>query len=122
MFATLHTNGHLNTMGLPVVDFTHIEQTAINAARTLKNVALFVAAPFIGLLYAVALPVVGMVMLIMAAARAIATLPVAAVKKATLLVTAPFIGLAFAVALPFVGTVLIAKIGYQAHRTPVIAA
>ena len=63
MSATLHTNGHLHTMGLPVVDFSHIEQAAISAARTLKNVALFAAAPFIGLAYAVALPFVGIALI-----------------------------------------------------------
>jgi hypothetical protein len=120
MSATLHTNGHLHTMGLPVVDFTHIEQAAINAARTLKNVALFAAAPFIGLLYAMALPIVGLVMLVMAASRAFAKSPAkAAVKSAAKLAAAPFIGLAFAVALPFVGIAMLARIGYQAYRAPV---
>jgi hypothetical protein len=123
MSATLHANGHLHTMGLPVVDFTRIEQAAITAARTLKNVALFVAAPFIGLLYALAMPVVGLVMLAMAASRAFAKSPAkAAVKHVAVLAAAPFIGLAFAVALPFVGMAVIAKIGYQAYRAPVQAA
>ena len=63
MSATLHTNANLHTMGLPVVDFAHIEQAAIAAARTLKNVALFAAAPFIGLAYAVALPFVGVALI-----------------------------------------------------------
>jgi len=113
MSATLHTNGHLNTMGLPVVDFTHIEQ----AARILTNVALFAAAPFIGLIYAMALPFVGLVMLATIAARAVAkTSALAALKNVGLLVAAPFIGLAYAVAMPFVGIALIAKTGYQAYR------
>ena len=33
MSATLHTNGHLNTMGLPVVEYAHIEQAAMTAAQ-----------------------------------------------------------------------------------------
>jgi hypothetical protein len=117
MSATLHTNAHLNTMGLPVVDFAHIEQAAIQAARVLKNVALFAVAPFIGLLYAMALPLVGLVMLVTIAARAVAkTNALATLKNVVLLAAAPFIGLAYAVALPFVGIALIARTGYQAYR------
>ena len=93
MSATLHTNGHLNTMGLPVVDFKHIEQAAVQAARNLKNVALFAAAPFIGLVYAMALPFVGLVMLALVASRAFTKSPAkAAVKNVVLLAAAPFIG------------------------------
>jgi hypothetical protein len=117
MSATLHTNGHLNTMGLPVVDFAHIEQAAITAARTLKNVALFAAAPFIGLVYAMALPLVGLVMLAAIAARAVAkTNALATLKNVGLLLAAPFVGLAYAVALPFVGIALIGKTGYEAYK------
>jgi hypothetical protein len=47
--------------------FAHIEQAALTAARTLRNMALFVAAPFIGLAYAVALPFVGLTMLALVA-------------------------------------------------------
>ena len=117
MSATLHTNANLHTMGLPVVDFAHIEQAAIQAARVLKNVALFVAAPFIGLVYAMALPLVGLVMLTTIAARAIAkTNALATLKNVGLLAATPFIGLAYAVALPIVGIALIVKTGYQAYR------
>ncbi len=120
MSATLHTNGHLNTMGLPVVDFKHIEQAVVQAARNLKNVALFAAAPFIGLVYAMALPFVGLVMLALVASRAFTKSPAkAAVKNVVLLAAAPFIGLAYAVAMPLVGIAMIAKVGYQAYRTPV---
>ncbi len=41
------------------------------AESRLKNIALFLAAPFIGLIYAVLLPFVGMGMLVWAAARAL---------------------------------------------------
>jgi hypothetical protein len=45
---------------------------AIQAPREsrIKNIALFVAAPFIGLVYAVTLPLVGVVMLVRVAAQA----------------------------------------------------
>ncbi len=115
MSATLHTNANLHTMGLPVVDFARIEQAAITAARTLKNVALFAAAPFIGLVYAMAL--VGLVMLATIAARAVAkTNALATLKNVGLLAAAPFIGLAYAVALPFVGVALIGKTGFEAYK------
>ena len=119
MTATLHSAAHFNTIGLPVVDFKHIEQAALQTARTLKNIALFAAAPFIGLVYAMALPLVGLVMLAMMAARAFAGSPAkAVVKNVLLLAAAPFVGLAYAVALPFVGIAMIIKIGYQAYRAP----
>lgn len=119
MSATLHANGHLHTMGLPV-DFSHIEQAAQAASRHLLNVALFVAAPVIGLVYAMALPFVGLVMLAMLAARAFASSPArAAVKNVILFVAAPFIGLVYAVALPLVGIAMIARIAYQAYRAPI---
>lgn len=121
MTATLHTTGHPHALGLPAVDFTHVQAAAIAAARTLRNIALFVAAPFIGLIYAVALPIVGFAMLVWIGARAIATAPATravliTARNVALLVAAPFIGLVYAVALPFVGIVMIGHIAYQAYR------
>ena len=116
MAATLHTAAYT----LPAVDFTHIEAAA---ARTLKNVALFAAAPFIGLLYAVALPFVGLAMLAWIGGRALVRTPAAlrALRNVALFVAAPFIGLVYALALPFAGIALIAKAGYDAYRAPVAA-
>ena len=127
MTATLHTAGHLNTFGLPAVDFTHIEAAAVAAARTLRNVALFAAAPFIGLVYAVALPLVGLAMLAWMGGRAIARAPATrtgliAARNVALFVASPLIGLVYAVALPFVGMVMIARIAYQAYRAPALVA
>jgi hypothetical protein len=127
MTATLHTAGHHNTFGLPAVDFAHLEAAAVQAARTLRNVALFAAAPFIGLVYAVALPIVGLAMLLWMGGRAIAQAPAtytafAAIRNVALFVTAPLIGLVYAVALPLVGLVMIARIAYQAYRTPALVA
>jgi hypothetical protein len=127
MTATLHTAGHLNTFGLPAVDFTHIEAAAIAAARTLRNVALFAAAPLIGLVYAVALPLVGLAMLVWMSGRAIAKAPatytaLVAAGNVALFAAAPLIGLVYAVALPLTGMVMIARIAYQAYRTPALVA
>ena len=82
-----------------------------------KNVALFLAAPFIGLAYVVALPFVGAAVLARMAFGAIFKREgrfVRFVKNAALFIGAPFIGLAYAVALPFVGLGLLARQGYRA--------
>ena len=75
----------------------------------LKNVALFLAAPFIGLLYALALPIVGAAALAWMAVRAIGKN--AAAMRVINFVAAPFIGLAFVIALPFAGTLMLGWYG-----------
>jgi len=78
----------------------------------LKKVALFLAAPFIGLLYAVLLPFVGL--------GALAYMGIKALKKnatamkVVTLIAAPFLGLAFIITLPFVGTAMLAWFGVRA--------
>ena len=126
MTATLHTAGH---MGLPVVDFAELvpTQAIAAAAHTLKNVALFAVAPFIGLAYAVTLPFVGLAMLAWIGMRALVKAPVAykaliAARNVALFVAAPLIGLVYAVTLPFVGLALMARVAYQAYRAPVLVA
>jgi CheY-like chemotaxis protein len=88
----------------------------------LKNIALFIAAPFIGLAYAVLLPLVGTAMLAWIAGKAI--VEIAMVRKAlnvlknvALFIAAPFIGLAYAVMFPFVGAAMLAWIGVKALMT-----
>jgi CheY-like chemotaxis protein len=89
-------------------------------AAVLKNIALFVAAPFIGLAYLIALPVVGLAFLAVMATRAAAAKFAAvrmvgrALRTAGMLIAAPFIGLAFVVAFPFVGLAMLAWMGGQA--------
>ena len=127
MTATLHTTGHFNTFGLPAVNFEHIEAAAATVARNLRNVALFAAAPFIGLVYATALPFVGLAMLAWIGGRAIARAPAThaaliTARNVALFVAAPLIGLVYAVALPVVGMVMMARIGYQAYRAPALVA
>ena len=85
----------------------------------LKNVALLMAAPFIGLAYAVLFPFVGMVLLAKFGFQALMKYAVARktlnfLKNVILFAAAPFIGLVYAVMLPLVGIGLIAKIGYEA--------
>ena len=81
---------------------------AVATGSNFKNIALFLAAPFIGLAYAVFLPVVGLAMLTWFGAKALLQSDAAKraptyLKNVALLLAAPFIGLAYAVALPFVG-------------------
>ena len=81
---------------------------APQASSSFRNIALLLAAPFIGLAYAVMLPVVGIAMLAWIGGKALLQSQAAKkaptfVKNVALLLAAPFIGLAYAVALPFVG-------------------
>ena len=115
---TLRATGHTT----PVIGsiLPSVEASAA-LGKGIKNIALFVAAPFIGLVYAMALPFVGLGMLAWFAAKAIAQAPatplvLASMKNVALLVAAPFIGLVYAVLLPFVGIAMIAKTGYDAYR------
>jgi CheY-like chemotaxis protein len=100
---------------------------AKNTARFVKNVALFLAAPFVGLAYILTFPIVGLGMLAWTAiqaqkkkAEAAATLQPAApakpsaLKTAAMMIAAPFIGLAFVVAGPIVGLGLLLWFGFQA--------
>ncbi len=85
----------------------------------LKNIALFFAAPFIGLAYIVALPFVGLGFLALKAARAAARTEAAkavgpALKTGGMLIAAPFIGLACVVFFPFVGLAMLAGMGGRA--------
>ncbi|TSA12865.1 MAG: hypothetical protein D4R79_06725 [Comamonadaceae bacterium] len=85
---------------------------AVANENTAKNVALFLAAPFIGLVYAVLLPFVGMAMLLVTGTKALVAAGALAyagrlVKNVALLVAAPFIGLVYAVTFPFVGIAML---------------
>ena len=107
-----------------------IPQETIDAVkeegRRAANVGLFLMAPFIGLLYAMALPFVGMGMLAMIGARAyiktdgwaktqaLALTVALKVKGIALFIAAPFIGLAYAVALPFLGFGMLLWVGRKA--------
>lgn len=91
-----------------------------NAARFAKNVALFFAAPFIGLAYAVAFPFIGIGMMAWMGMRALAKKYSAvrntgiAVKNVAMFVAAPLIGLAYVIVLPFIGLGVMAWIGAKA--------
>jgi CheY-like chemotaxis protein len=105
----------------PTVASVPIEAAAAEAAAEtvttlggrIKDVALFLAAPFIGLLYAVFMPFVGIGMAAWFGLKALGKY--AAMRRAgevaldvAKFVAAPFIGLAYAVFMPFVGIAMLA--------------
>jgi len=84
-----------------------------------KSLSLAVVAPFIGLAYALLLPLVGLVTLAWlgmqalaanASVRKVATY----LKNVVLFLAAPFIGLAYALALPMVGVGMLVWVAWQA--------
>ena len=89
------------------------------AGSTVKNIALFFAAPFIGLAYIVALPFVGLgllaVLTVRAAAKFAAVRALALVlKHIAMLIAAPFIGLAYVVLFPVLALAMLAWMGGRA--------
>lgn len=81
-------------------------------AVTLKNIALFFAAPFIGLAYIVALPFVGLGVFAMLAGRAAAKIEVVkttglVLKNVGMVFAAPLLGLIYVTLFPFIGFALL---------------
>jgi len=107
---------------------TTVETGAPNSTvRFIKNIALFFAAPFVGLAYILAFPIVGLGMLAWTAIQAqkkkseeTAKLPTAApanpsaLKTVALMLAAPFIGLAYVIVGPILGLGLLLWFGLQA--------
>ncbi len=96
-------------------------EVAVRESRV-KNVALFLAAPFIGLVYAVFMPIVGLGVLLWMAGRELATPPQRArvlggLKVMAKLVAAPFIGLAFVVFGPFIALGTLLWVGLFGRKT-----
>jgi CheY-like chemotaxis protein len=88
-----------------------IESPLVQVQNTnfLLNIALFLAAPFIGLLYALALPFVGMGLLASIAFKA--AMKNDRIRFAGTMIAAPFIGLAFAVVMPIAGLITLCYMG-----------
>jgi hypothetical protein len=85
----------------------------------LKNIALFFAAPFIGLAYIIALPFVGFGYLAVLAARAAARYPAVraagvVAKSVGMFAAAPVIGLAYFVLFPVIGLGALLWVGGRA--------
>ena len=96
---------------LPVAAETPMAEAA-GVGSVLKNIALFFAAPFIGLAYIIAFPFVGFGMLAVFAARAAAkngafkALAVT-LKHVAMVMAAPIFGLVYIVLFPFIGLALL---------------
>jgi CheY-like chemotaxis protein len=85
----------------------------------LKNIALFVAAPFIGLAYIIAFPFVGLGFMAVLAWRAgsknaTATAVAKTLKHAVMIAAAPIFGLAYMILFPFIGLALLLWMGGKA--------
>jgi CheY-like chemotaxis protein len=85
-------------------------------ASRLKDIALFFAAPFIGLAYAIFMPIVGLGVLAWMAGKELGKRVRAGGAVATIakMVALPFVGLAYVIVLPFAG---IATLAWIAGRT-----
>ena len=101
------------------------EVRARSLVRIVKNVALFFAAPFVGLAYILAFPIVGLGMLAWTAIQAqqkksaeAANLQVVAessvLKSTAVFLAAPFIGLVYIIVGPIVGLGVLLWFGLQA--------
>ena len=100
---------------------------AKNVVRFVKNVALFFAAPFVGLAYILAFPIVGLGMLAWMAIQAQkkksdeaaklqqpAPTQSSALKSTAVFLAAPFIGLVYIILGPIVGLGMLLWFGFQA--------
>ena len=119
---TLTANVMVGNLG-PTVE--RIAARGRRAYPAVWNAALAVAAPFIGLVYVIAFPLVGLAILAWIGARALArrARPLARfAKNVALFIAAPFVGLAYAVAFHFVGMGILVWRGARAivkqHETP----
>ena len=106
-----------------------------SAARILKNIAMFVAAPFLGLAGIILFPIIGLAMLAWIGAKAWRQRTPAAeseagpvrsvarfVKHIALFFAAPFVALAYIALFPIIGLGLLAWTGGQAWRQRRVAA
>ena len=85
---------------------------ATASATKAKNIALFLASPFIGLAYVAAMPFVAAGMLAYFAGKAVfAKFPL--VKHVSMMIAAPFIGLAMILVAPIVGA---GALGYYGSK------
>jgi hypothetical protein len=91
-------------------------EAAATAPSLVKNMALFLVSPFVGLAYALLLPFVGVAMLAWMVCRALYERPVfrRAVRWcgfAAKVAAAPLVGLAYLVLFPFVGAAMLIWVG-----------
>jgi hypothetical protein len=122
---TLPGNGYAITMINAVNDET-IHEAPKTERSMVKTIGMFLAAPFIGLAYVIALPIIGIYHLAKLALEAYAKrVPATSgkmkndmvmVKNIGLFFAAPFVALGYVIALPFVGFFMITRLAIEAHR------
>ena len=122
---TLPGEGYGITLVNAVNDET-IHASAKTERTMVKTIGMLLAAPFIGLAYVIALPIIGIYQLAKLALEAYAKRDPAIngkLKKAMVMVkniglffAAPFVALGYVIALPFVGFFMISKLAMEAHR------
>ena len=78
-----------------------ITQEVVAPRQVMKNLAMLCSAPFIGLIYAFAMPLVGIGALSWIGAKKLFAIP--QVKAVGMTLAAPFVGLAYVVSMPFIG-------------------
>jgi len=104
---------------VPVTPAPAPEAKPATVVTFVKNVALFIAAPFVGLAYLIAFPFIGLGMLAWMGGRelmkyrAVRKIAVG-VKNVGLFAAAPLIGLVYIIALPFIGLAMLAWMGAKA--------
>ncbi|MDP3192997.1 response regulator [Rhodoferax sp.] len=104
----LHQPALASVMTAPAAEVEAVQVELIETRHPYKNAALLLAAPFIGLAYAVLLPLVGIAMLGWMAIQSLATpARLQRAKSIALFLVAPFVGLAYAVLLPLVGVAML---------------
>jgi hypothetical protein len=81
------------------------EAEAVAEAGMIKNIALLMIAPFIGLAYAIAMPFVAIGVLAWLVGKELAQMKIAK------LAAAPFAGLAMLAVIPFAGIAMLAWVG-----------
>ena len=118
----LHQPAQASDLPVPAAKAEAVPVELIETKHPYKNLARLLSVPFIGLAYAVLLPLIGIAMLAWTAAQALMTIPAARkmlmrVKDIALFVAAPFIGLIYAVMLPFVGITMLVSLGVKAWMT-----
>ena len=122
----MSTYTHNLTMTAPELALARLEAAAEkfntvteHVTATTRTVMLMAAAPFIGLLFVLALPVICVALTAYYAVKLAAarwTTVARHLKNVTLFLAAPFIGLAYMLALPVVGLGTIAYFGFKAAR------
>jgi hypothetical protein len=89
-------------------------EVAAKAVSRVKSIALFLAAPFIGLAYIVAMPVVGICMLAWLAGKTVAKHAGGPVKAVCALAGGSLLGLVYVLAWPVIGLGMLCWFGGKA--------